>query len=197
MSTAGRLVGPPRCRIAAGQGVTGVVVVGGSVVVVVVGVVVVVVGVVLVVVGVVVVVVGGVVVVVVLVVVVGRVVVVPGRVVVVVVRRAEVVVVRRYVVVRAGGRPPPRSAPARDDGEFVAFGTSLAVTWGTRVTPVSVPVTASDSSAGSRTPDVGPVAALATSMPRSGALPITLTATTPATATTNTAAAEPRTGSRR
>ena len=111
-------------------------------------------------------------------------------------RRTGVVVVVRAggVYVGDGARPPPRSAPAREETfvvpffEVVVAGTSLVVCGTTSTVPAS----------GGLVPalDEGAWAA-ATWTPRSGAEPMTLTATTPAIAVTRTPAAAPSTGSLR
>jgi hypothetical protein len=109
--------------------------------------------------------------------------------------RTGVVDVRRAtggVYFGDGARPPPRSAPAREDTfvvplvDVVVAGTSLVDCGTTSTVPAS----------GADVLDAGPCAA-ATWTPRSGAEPMTLTATTPATAVTRTPAAAPRTGSLR
>ena len=104
--------------------------------------------------------------------------VVPGRFV--------VVAGGRYVVVTGTGC----RTPDRVDAVVLGVGTADGEV-STTVTDGSEPVVASDADV------LGRVAAPATSTVPSGAFPMTLTATTPASAVTRTPVAAPRTGSRR
>ena len=131
---------------------------------------------------------------------VGRVVVLPGFVVDALMGVREVDEDDGRVVVLGvnlgdGARPPPRSAPAREDTfvvpslDVVVAGTSLVDSGTTSTLSALVDEDEVD--------DVPGPCAAATWTPRSGAEPMTLTATTPAIAVTRTPAAAPRTGSRR
>lgn len=94
-----------------------------------------------------------------------------------------------------GARPPPRSAPAREE-TFVVPSFDVVVA-GTSLVDCGTTSTLSSTAADDDVDDVPGPCAAATWTPRSGAEPMTLTATTPAMAVTSTPAAAPRTGSRR